>query len=63
MNDQSLLKGILNPSTLFDLTAGLGYGLIYQPVIGSALSPDYPFAKKILFPHRRKSYRRFEKRR
>ncbi len=49
-----------NPShsQYIDLSAGLGYGLIYQPIIGSSSSPDYPFAKNFFFYHRRKLHRR-----
>ena len=58
MNNLSSLQGNIQFSGALDLSAGLGYGLIYQPIIGSSTSPDFPFAKKFFFHHRRKLLRR-----
>ncbi len=48
-----------------DLSAGLGYGLIYQPVLSSNIPSEYALAKQILSYHRRGAMQRqfFGKRR
>jgi hypothetical protein len=63
MNNPSLIKGNVNPSTTIDFTTGLGYGLIFQPVIGSSASPVYPCPKQFFLSHRRKFRRIPEMRR
>lgn len=52
MKNPSLVEGNLNPSTTIDFTADLGYGLIFQPIIGSRTSLDSLFSKSYLFAHR-----------
>lgn len=56
------LQGTQIPNQTLDLSAGLGYGLIYQPVLSA---PSFnPFAMQFISLHRRSLHRQFyEKRR
>lgn len=57
MENASHLFRSENFSQTFDLTKGIGYGLIYQTIIGS--SSTNPFTKQVFFINRRKLSRRF----
>ena len=61
MNNPSFQEAYASQQTL-DLSAGLGYGLIYQPVLGAPSSN--PFAMQFHMSHRRSLHRLYyEKRR
>jgi hypothetical protein len=42
-------------SITFDLSAGLGYGLLYKPVLGADITPVYPSSYPIF---KRSNYRK-----
>lgn len=58
MNNPSLSQRNPHFSGTLDLSAGLGYGLIYQPIIGASSSPEFPYPKQFFSYHRRKLHRR-----
>lgn len=43
------------PTTILDVSKGLGYGFLYHPVIGSQTAPHYPFAIRFPSLRRRRS--------
>lgn len=47
------------PATILDVSRGLGYGLLYNPVIGKTTPNQYPFV--IPFRKSYRPYRRFSK--
>lgn len=61
MANKTLGNSVSNQT--IDLSAGLGYGLIYQPVLGSNIPSEYPFAYQMLSLHRRAMHRQFRDKR